>query len=212
VNTCVGHREKISKSKKGINPFLGREHPRGMKGKIHIFKGKTYEEIFGDRASIIKSKISNSLKGNTNWSNVDEIIKILHAERARERILKRYEAGWQPKAGRCTKYTYESKIAGKILVDGTWELEVAKWLDSKCLNWKRNTKRFPYTNIEEKISHYTPDFWIEEWDSYLEIKGYETDLDRCKWAQFKENLIVWYKKDIDKIIKDNKLLSSYICI
>ena len=110
---------------------------------------------------------------------------------ARTRIVKRYEQGWMPKAGRCKKYKYISPIAGDICLDGTWELAVAKWLDEKNYNWKRNTKRFQYINLKNKISFYTPDFWVEELNGYLEVKGYETDLDRCKWSQFTEPLTIW---------------------
>lgn len=115
----------------------------------------------------------------------------------RERILKRYEDGWMPKAGRCKKYKYNSPTAGLVSLDGTWELATAEWLDYKGYTWKRNTKRFPYTNLKGKLSHYTPDFYVEG-IGYVEVKGYETKLDRCKWSQFTEALTVWYKKDIEK--------------
>jgi transposase len=121
-------------------------------------------------------------------------------EKQRKNIIERYEAGWMPKAGRCKKYKYISKVAGEVLLDGTWELAVAKWLDSKNYNWKRNTKRFPYTNLKNTLSHYTPDFWVEELGGYLEVKGYETKLDRCKWEQFTEPLTVWKKKDLKDIL------------
>lgn len=114
----------------------------------------------------------------------------------RERVIARYELGWMPKAGRCKKYKYVSPIAGEVYLDGTWELAVAKWLDYKKYNWKRNTKRFQYINLKGTISHYVPDFWVEELNSYLEVKGYETELDRCKWSQFNEPLIVWKKKEL----------------
>ena len=91
--------------------------------------------------------------------------------RQRDRIIARYEAGWMPKAGRCKKYKYVSPIAGEVYLDGTWELAVAKWLDKKQYNWKRNTKRFQYTNLKGTISHYVPDFWVEELNSYVEVKG-----------------------------------------
>ena len=80
----------------------------------------------------------------------------------RERIIARYEAGWMPKAGRCKKYKYTSPIAGEVWLDGTWELAVAKWLDKNAYNWKRNTTRFQYTNLKGTVSHYVPDFWVEE--------------------------------------------------
>lgn len=41
-----------------------------------------------------------------------------------------YATGWEPICGRAKKYDYESPVAGKIKVDGTWELIVAKHLDS----------------------------------------------------------------------------------
>jgi hypothetical protein len=76
-------------------------------------------------------------------------------------------------------------------------LEVAKYLDSIGVNWKRNKKRFKYFNtLKNKEATYCPDFYIEDWATYLEVKGYETDLDKCKWSQFKEPLIIWKKEDL----------------
>lgn len=118
--------------------------------------------------------------------------------RQRERIIARYEAGWTPKAGRCKKYKHISHIAGEVYLDGTWELAVAVWLDSKGHIWRRNTKRFQYINLKGITSHYTPDFWVEG-IGYLEVKGYETDLDRCKWSQFMEPLTVWKKKELKEL-------------
>jgi hypothetical protein len=127
---------------------------------------------------------------------LSEIKKSELAESSRSRILARYESGWMPKAGRCKKYKYVSPIAGEVYLDGTWELAVAKWLDEKEYNWRRNTKRFQYVNLKNKLSYYTPDFWVEELGGYLEIKGYETALDRCKWSQFIEPLVVWKRKEL----------------
>ena len=117
----------------------------------------------------------------------------------RERIIARYKAGWMPKAGRCKKYKYVSPIAGEIYLDGTWELAVAKWLDINHYDWKRNTKRFEYVNLKGSKSFYVPDFWVKELNGYLEVKGYETDLDRCKWSQFKEPLTIWKRKKLTEM-------------
>ena len=51
-------------------------------------------------------------------------------------------------------------------------------------------------NLKGTISHYVPDFWVEELNSYVEVKGYETALDRCKWSQFKEPLVVWKQTEL----------------
>lgn len=121
------------------------------------------------------------------------------SEIARKNILNRYEQGWQPRAGRCKKITYTSPVAGTVFLDGTWELKVAEWLDKQNYKWIRNTKRFQYTNLKGSISHYTPDFWVDEFNAYLEVKGYETSLDRCKWSQFNEPLLVWKKNKLQEL-------------
>jgi hypothetical protein len=109
-----------------------------------------------------------------------------------------YASGWEPTCGRAKKYDYESPIAGKIKVDGTWELAVAKFLDSLGIEWRRNKKRFEYVNLKGSISTYQPDFVIEG-KYYIEVKGYETDLDRCKWSQFPEPLVIFRKAQIEEI-------------
>lgn len=146
----------------------------------------------GDLKTRTKSeaaKIDNANNPRTHTEQTKELL--------RKSIVKRYEDGWMPKAGRCKKYIYESPVAGKVSLDGTWELTTAKWLDYKGFTWKRNTKRFRYTNLKGKVSHYTPDFYVED-IGYVEVKGYETELDRCKWKQFNEPLTVWYRDDIKR--------------
>ena len=107
-----------------------------------------------------------------------------------------YATGWEPVCGRSKKYKHVSPIAGEILVDGTWELKVAQHLDSLGVKWNRNRKRFDYIRPDGKSATYQPDFYVEDWNSFLEVKGYETELDRCKWSQFNEPLIIWRKNEI----------------
>lgn len=118
-----------------------------------------------------------------------------------EKINERYANGWECVAGRCKKYFHSSSIAGDMWVDGTWEVAFCKFADSTGLSWKRNKKRFPYIKPNGKKSTYQPDFYIEELNSYIEIKGYETDLDRAKWDQFPKelNLIVLRRKEIGEL-------------
>lgn len=203
VNSCLGMKKKQSLKKKGINPFSNREHPRGMLGKTHPFKDKNYNQIYGiEKAQEIKQKISKNKIENNHWLYASEETKKIHAQKARININKRYETGWMPKAGRCKKYEYIDKNKNTSFLDGTWELNFVKWLEKNNIKWKRNKKRFKYIHLNGHESHYTPDFWIEDWNTYLEIKGYVTELDKCKWSQFNENLIVWKKENIIKIIKE----------
>lgn len=119
-----------------------------------------------------------------------------------------YANGWECVAGRCPKYDYESPIAGKIKVDGSWELAFCEFADRIQLDWKRNKKRFPYTKPDGTKSTYQPDFYVNELKSYIEVKGYETDLDKAKWEQFPEKLIVLRKKEIGEL---DEWFKSAVC-
>ena len=159
--------------------------------------GKTFIEIYGDEKSkIIKNKISHSLKGKSKGKGSTEEIEQRRRQKIREKIIKRYNDGWVVKCGRAPKINYQSSIAGKIKLDGNWELEVAKYLDKNNFRWIRNKKRFLYIDENGINRSYCPDFYIDDWHSFLEIKGYETKLDKLKWIQFKNNLIIWKKKEL----------------
>lgn len=210
TSSCPAMKSKNSAGVKKIREekkenFWKNGHPKGS-SKGTSLKGKTYEQIHGEKAEERKKHLSEKAKGNKNYSNMSDEAKHNHANKARTNILKRYESGWMPKAGRCKKIKYVSPIAGEMFVDGTWEHLVVQWLDYKQYSWRRNTKRFPYTHLTGRLSHYTPDFFVEEFNGYLEIKGYETALDRCKWSQFNENITVWKKKELQEIRKELKNL------
>jgi hypothetical protein len=111
----------------------------------------------------------------------------------------RYLNGWESKAGRTKKIDYVSSIAGSVKLDGSWELAVAKFFDLTNTNWVRNKKRFDYTDSLGKTRTYCPDFYLPDSCTYIEVKGYTTELDRIKWNQFNENLEVW-----DKPVLKNK--------
>ena len=115
-------------------------------------------------------------------------------QKCRDAINKRYQNGWSPKAGRCKKILYKSNIAGQVLLDGTWELKVARYLDDNKINWVRNVNRFPYIDYNNKERTYCPDFYLSDTDVYIEVKGYKTKLDECKWTQFTKKLVIWDKK------------------
>lgn len=58
---------------------------------------------------------------------------------------------------------------------------------------------FPY--FFEKNRLYRPDFYIEDTQTYVEIKGFVRKKDLAKWRQFpkNKNLKIIYRKDLEKI-------------
>jgi len=94
--------------------------------------------------------------------------------------------------GRTKKITYNG-----FNLNGSWELIVAKWLDENNIKW--TNKLNPFTYIWNGSEHmYFPDFYLPEYDWYIEVKGYERDRDICKWAVV-PNLVLIKQKEIQQI-------------
>lgn len=101
-----------------------------------------------------------------------------------------------------------SNVCGRVKIEeyngekfhGKWEVEVAKWLDANDIKWERKIEPFNYF-WNNSWHLYFPDFYLPVIDLYIEVKGYETERDRCKWSVV-PNLIVIKNKEI-KQIKEN---------
>ncbi len=94
--------------------------------------------------------------------------------------------------GRVKHYNYNG-----FKLDGLWELEVAKYLDSKNIKWIKPNNGFEY-EWNNDIHIYYPDFYLPEYNYYIEVKGYQRDRDLYKW-QSVSNLIIIKRKEIDEI-------------
>lgn len=116
---------------------------------------------------------------------------------AKERGLGGYVKG----SGRGKKTWYESSIAGKVFLDSSYELRYAQYLDSQDINWLKNNKKFPYYDEEGKMRNYIPDFFLIDYNEYIEIKGYKTIRDDYKWNQFPHTLKVLFEKDLKNLEK-----------
>lgn len=164
-------------------------------------RGKGWSKGLNKYTDSSLKKISESLL-KYNSENIRQNKK--HSEETKLLISKlmkdRYNNGWESTAGRCKKLDYISPVAGKIKVDGKWELNTAIYLDSIGVKWIRNKNRFSYYNsIKGTISTYCPDFFVESWNCYIEVKGYITELDKIKWNQFEEKLEVWDKEKLKSL-------------
>jgi hypothetical protein len=102
-----------------------------------------------------------------------------------------------------------SNVCGRIKIEdytgerfhGKWEVIVAKWFDDNDIHWVRRINPFEY--YWNNSTHlYFPDFYLPNYDMYVEVKGYEIERDKCKWSAV-PNLIIIKKNEI-KLIKENK--------
>jgi hypothetical protein len=85
-----------------------------------------------------------------------------------------------------------------ITLQSTWELIVAQHLDEFSIQWTRPHQGHPYV-FEGKEHLYFPDFYLNEYDTYIEVKGWMQSKDLCKWKDFKHKLIIIDRKTINKL-------------
>lgn len=165
----------------GSNRFCSKECARGFSTKV--------------KRKEINEKVSKKLKGSYNGERVYPKIKICpicgnEFETNRNNIFcskscsgkqpkkkgverKKGSGGCRPGGGRSKQISYTNWL-GENMKLNTEEIEVAKVLDEKKLNWHRNWKGFPYTTLDGKKRKFYPDFVIDE-ARYIEYKGWITE-------------------------------------
>jgi hypothetical protein len=94
----------------------------------------------------------------------------------------------------------------EITVQGTYELKYAQYLNSQCINWKRDkTINLQYKlDKDDIIRNYYPDFYLIDTQEYIEIKGYFYPKDIEKMKKVKEQhmnkkIIILFYEDLKNI-------------
>ena len=74
-----------------------------------------------------------------------------------------------------------TKSDGSIVsMDSSWEVACAIKLDDLKIEWIRDpAMKLEYRNSRLRLKNYIPDFYLPDYDIYLEVKGYWTDA--AKW-------------------------------
>ena len=107
------------------------------------------------------------------------------------------------KGGRAKWY----EVAGQK-VQGTWERNVALKFQELGIKWKKlktNRHTLEYV-MDGKLRHYTPDFYLPEYDVLLEVKGHWWGRDREKMdivlkTHTDKNIVIVEKEHYEKILQ-----------
>lgn len=104
--------------------------------------------------------------------------------------------------GRVRRIEYK----GYILL-GKWELQVAQALDAANIKWTNKIEPFTY-KWKNSDRSYFPDFYLPDYDIYLEVKGYERERDRAKWSVV-PNLLVIKAREIN-LLKEGTSITTLL--
>ena len=171
-NHIHSQRERHTELCDGMGAGAGKRHNKRMR----LRKGRNWAKG-ASLCSDHREKISNSLLGR-KWSCSNEISR---RKKISDTMKKNsMSGGYRVGSGRCKGLWYESPIAGKVYLDSSYEHRLAVVLDSLCIMWKKNNKKFPYIDETGKKRNYIPDFFLEEKNLWIEVKGFQTDRDLCK--------------------------------
>ena len=76
-------------------------------------------------------------------------------------------------------------------MDSGAERKFAELLDANNIDWIKNTEKyFTYKDVSGKVRRYYPDFYLPQYDYWVEIKGllYANENDSLKLAAVGENI------------------------
>jgi len=161
-----------------------------IKNKVH-----KNQYIKAKELGLPKPQISEETreKLRQNLKNIDKNILKKRNEKTSETICKKMAKGEWHTFKDCKNYEYKG-----VILNGSWELKYAMYLDEKNISWKRCDESFPYI-FNNKKHRYIPDFYLIDDDTYIEVKGYVLDKDYAKWNQFPKKLKVLFKKDLEEL-------------
>jgi len=158
-----GHFRFCRIHRNGIDPIISENvggWNRGLTKKDHEGINKMAEKLrFKSRTwtEEQKSKLSKSLKGKTGG----------------------YREGSNKWRG-CKEKQSDGK---EVFLDSSYEEKFTNILDEFSIYWEKNYKKFQYV-FDNKIKNYIPDFYLKDLDLWIEVKGWEKEIDKFKWSHF----------------------------
>ena len=114
------------------------------------------------------------------------------------RLRKPGSGGARLGGGRSIALDFVSRLGEKMKLNKE-EIAVAKILDELNFNWHRNWQGFIYQTAEGHYRKYYPDFYLNDYDVYLEYKGWVTEKMNHKMNDSKKRnsfkLLIVYSND-----------------
>lgn len=215
-------------SKKGICSHIFLQHTkRGDEFKIKKFSDDSVKLKMGWSRGLTKEtdkrvkKAAEQQKefyatGKVKHPFLGRKLTLEHKEKLSVAQINLIEDGGGSNNFKHVKYYKNVNIIGnEYSLRGGYELKISNWLNEKKILWIKGNN-FKY-NINGVVKTYVPDFYLPEFDYYLETKGYYPEKDQIKMKLVLEqndiNLDIIFKdtiENLDNIHTINELLSKNI--
>lgn len=201
VSQCPAMRSKNSEANTGKNPFAGRPHPRGMAGKPAWNKGRRLEDCYdpATAARLRECSRQSAKKMHDKWDPESDV-ETRHRRKLSLAAVARRLGQYRRGSGRGKQGRYNG-----VWCDSSYELAFVIYALDHGFPFERNQQSFAYV-FEGRQRTWIPDFRLLG-GTYLEIKGYVTNLVRAKFAAFPHPLIVVERENM-KFIFDY-VISTY---
>lgn len=215
LNSLRNHERLCKENPNKEKTWIQKRKEAGIEIKFDFHQSPEYKEKQRQKRLLcppasLEQRQKASIKTKEYYSNPENRKK--HSKIMKKAVLEHPESYSDKNiVGRSKHFTIDG-----VRFNSTWEYEVAKFLDKNNIKWIRSNIK-PISYFWNDDWHlYFPDFLIEEYNCYIEVKGYETDRDRAKWSQLDKKILVIKQKEIDLIKKQNydiiSKLSSYSSI
>lgn len=180
-------KEKLITDKKYICKYCRKEFDNGWQ-----LGGHQSQCLSNPKSIETKKKIGNTLRGKPLSKTHKRLISI-----AMKKAINDHPESYSSNnvCGRTKLIKYNG-----FTLNGKWELNVAEFLDDNNIKWTNIIDEEIYYKWNGKNHRYFPDFYLEDFDLYIEVKGYQRDRDIEKWKSL-NNLIILKNKEISKIQK-----------
>lgn len=158
-------------------------HPRGMLGKHHT-----------DEARARMSKTHTEL-----WANKTEEERRAFGEERRKWLLEHGHVSTSNTYSRCRRGIRQDL---GMFFRSRWEANIARLLNQYHIAWEYEPVRFRFPDCGDNVLSYRPDFYLPDFDIWIEVRGWFDENSRKRSARFAE----YYPEENAKLIMIDETL------
>jgi len=155
-------------------------HPRGMLGKHHTDETKRKMSKSHIELAANMSKEEKSIRAR---KSLETKIKNNIITSTSENSYSRTKSG-------------KRKDLNNQFFRSSWESNIARLLNYNYIEWKYEFKRFYFDESVNGVASYQPDFYLPEFDKWIEVKGWMDEKSKIRLQLFKDQ----YPEEFSKLI------------